>query len=72
MNKKSIGQPLNYLKDMPSWKNYYKGYTKNHAMKKMPIPSSTTVRWGNTAGLIGLTYRLIDSIDNDWKKQKLY
>lgn len=27
----------------------------------MPIPSSTTVRCGNTAGLMGLTYRLIIS-----------
>ena len=32
-----------------------KGYTKNQAIKKMPMPSSTTVRCGNTAGFMGLT-----------------
>ena len=37
-----------------------KGYTKNHAMKNIPMLSSTIDRWGNTAGLIGLTYRLIE------------
>lgn len=28
-------------------------YTKNHAVKKMPMPRSSSVRCGNTAGLIG-------------------
>jgi len=30
-------------------------YTKNQAMKKMPMPSRTRERWGNIAGLTGLT-----------------
>ena len=30
-------------------------YTKNQAMKKMPIPRSNIVRCGKIAGLIGLT-----------------
>jgi len=37
-------------------------YTKNQAVKNTPIPSRTTVRWGNIAGLIGDTYLDIDSI----------
>jgi len=39
-----------------------KGYTKNQAMKNIPMLSSTTDRCGNTAGLMGLTYRLIELI----------
>lgn len=41
-------------------------YTKNQAVKKMPIPNRTTVKWGNTAGFTGDTYRVIDSI-SAWK-----
>lgn len=28
-------------------------YTKNHAVKKIPIPSKTRVKWGKTAGFTG-------------------
>lgn len=42
-------------------KLHIKGYTKNHAMKKIPIPRRTRVRWGYTAGFTGLTYLLICS-----------
>lgn len=31
-------------------------YTKNHAVKNIPIPSNTTVKCGNTAGLTGEAY----------------
>ena len=41
-----------------------KGYTKNHAIKKIPIPSSTMVRCGKTAGLTGDTYLAIVSRAN--------
>lgn len=37
-------------------------YTKNHAVKKMPMPRRSSVRCGKTAGLIGDVYRTIDSI----------
>lgn len=37
------------------------GYTKNHAVKNMPMASSTTVRCGKTAGFTGLVYLLIAS-----------
>ena len=47
-----------------------KGYTKNHAIKKMPIPSRTIVKCGKTAGLIGLTYRFIDSMAISWRRKK--
>lgn len=36
-------------------------YTKNHAVKNIPIPRRMTVRWGNTAGFTGETYLDIDS-----------
>lgn len=39
-------------------------YTKNHAVKNIPIPSKSIVRCGNTAGLIGEAYRTIDSISS--------
>jgi len=32
-----------------------KGYTKNHAIKNIPMLRSTTDRCGKTAGLMGLT-----------------
>lgn len=38
-----------------------KGYTKNQAVKNMPMASRTTVRWGNTAGFTGLVYLVIAS-----------
>ena len=38
-----------------------KGYTKNHAVKNMPMASRTTVRWGNTAGFTGLVYLVMAS-----------
>lgn len=28
-------------------------YTKNHAVKKVPIPNNINVRWGRRAGLTG-------------------
>lgn len=37
------------------------GYTKNQAVKNMPMASSTTVRWGNTAGFTGLVYLVMAS-----------
>lgn len=37
------------------------GYTKNHAVKNMPIASRTTVRWGKTAGFTGLVYLVMAS-----------
>ena len=37
-------------------------YTKNHAVKNTPIPSNTTANSGNTAGFMGETYLVIDSI----------
>lgn len=37
------------------------GYTKNQAVKNMPMASRTTVRWGNTAGFTGLVYLVIAS-----------
>lgn len=36
-------------------------YTKNHAVKNIPMPRRMTVRWGNTAGFTGETYLDIDS-----------
>lgn len=36
-------------------------YTKNQAVKNMPMASNTTVRWGNTAGFTGLVYLVIAS-----------
>lgn len=36
-------------------------YTKNQAVKNIPIPSSITVKCGKTAGLTGETYLDIDS-----------
>lgn len=36
-------------------------YTKNQAVKKIPIPSNTNVRCGKTAGFTGETYLTIDS-----------
>ena len=38
-----------------------KGYTKNQAVKNMPMANSTTVRWGKTAGFTGLVYLLMAS-----------
>lgn len=37
-------------------------YTKNHAVKNIPIPSKTTASIGKTAGFMGETYLVIDSI----------
>lgn len=37
-------------------------YTKNQAVKNIPIPSSTTASSGKTAGFTGETYLVIDSI----------
>ena len=37
-------------------------YTKNHAVKNIPIPNSTTANNGKIAGFIGETYLVIDSI----------
>lgn len=37
-------------------------YTKNQAVKNIPMPRRTMVKCGNTAGLTGDTYRDIDSI----------
>lgn len=37
------------------------GYTKNQAVKKVPMANKTTVRWGNTAGFTGLVYLVIAS-----------
>lgn len=38
-----------------------KGYTKNQAVKNIPMASSTTVRCGKTAGFTGLVYLVIVS-----------
>ena len=37
-------------------------YTKNQAVKKIPIPNNTSARTGNIAGFTGETYLVIDSI----------
>lgn len=37
-------------------------YTKNHAVKKIPIPNNTNARIGNITGFTGETYLVIDSI----------
>lgn len=37
-------------------------YTKNQAVKKIPIPNKTKARSGNIDGFIGETYLVIDSI----------
>lgn len=39
-------------------------------MKKIPIPNKTTVKCGNTAGLMGLTKRFIISMDVYKKRKK--
>lgn len=45
--------------------NNSEGYTKNQAVKNMPMASRTTVRWGNTAGFTGLVYLVIASSSCD-------
>ena len=42
-------------------KEKQRGGTKNQAVKNMPMASSTTVRWGKTAGFTGLVYLLMAS-----------
>lgn len=42
-------------------RQFKKGYTKNQAVKNMPMASKTTVRWGNTAGFTGLVYLVMAS-----------
>lgn len=37
-------------------------YTKNHAVKNIPIPSNTTASSEKMAGFTGETYLVIDSI----------
>lgn len=37
-------------------------YTKNQAVKNIPIPNNTTASSGKTAGFTGDTYLVIDSI----------
>lgn len=46
------------------------GYTKNQAVKNMPMASRTIVRWGNTAGLTGLVYLVIASSSCSQSKDK--
>ena len=60
----------NYDPELKSPINQLKGYTKNQAIKNIPIERSTMVRWGNTAGLIGLAYRFICSTNiASWKAE---
>ena len=47
-----------------------KGYTKNQAVKNVPIASRTTVRWGNTAGFTGLVYLVMASSSYSQDKQR--
>lgn len=36
-------------------------YTKNHAVKNIPMPNKTTARTGNIAGFMGETYLVRES-----------
>lgn len=49
-----------------------KGYTKNQAVKNMPMASRTTVRWGNTAGFTGLVYLVIASSSCEPQQRERY